>query len=195
LRADAIRPPPGHRHRHNYRLLLRPCGKASEARKTSSTPTATCNQKLQMATCQGTTVIRGSGAVPFSCDSGGKIIPPRTALRTWRKVGRPRPPHPAAQSRSTVVDTSTRPRQRQEHTPASRVSVHPLRQFGIWLGAVLNGILEARGFWGIEDEGHHITWKELKAVRLAVLSFLPHLAAATSSSTKTTTRSATSWPA
>jgi hypothetical protein len=26
------------------------------------------------------------------------------------------------------------------------------------------------------DEKQHITWKELKAVRLAVLSFLPHLA-------------------
>jgi hypothetical protein len=40
----------------------------------------------------------------------------------------------------------------------------------------LNGRLEARGFWGPEDEHHHITWKALKAVGLAVLSFLPHLA-------------------
>jgi hypothetical protein len=29
---------------------------------------------------------------------------------------------------------------------------------------------------GPEDEELHITWKELKAVRLAVFSFLPHLA-------------------
>eukprot|EP00873_Tetraselmis_striata_P021203 jgi/Tetstr1/441467/TSEL_029712.t1 len=36
--------------------------------------------------------------------------------------------------------------------------------------------LEARGFWGAADERQHITWKELKAVRLAVESFLPHLA-------------------
>jgi hypothetical protein len=43
------------------------------------------------------------------------------------------------------------------------------------LGAVLNGRLEARGFWGPEDEQQHIAWKEMKAVRLAVLSFLPHL--------------------
>jgi hypothetical protein len=43
------------------------------------------------------------------------------------------------------------------------------------LGAVLNGRLEARGFWGIEDEKQHNTWKELKAVRLAVLSFLPYM--------------------
>jgi hypothetical protein len=40
----------------------------------------------------------------------------------------------------------------------------------------LNGRLEARSFWGPEDERQHITWKEPKAVRLAVLSFLPHLA-------------------
>jgi hypothetical protein len=45
---------------------------------------------------------------------------------------------------------------------------------GYGWGAVLNGKLEARGFWGPEDEQHHITWEELKAVRLAVLSFLPH---------------------
>eukprot|EP00873_Tetraselmis_striata_P011019 jgi/Tetstr1/431283/TSEL_020978.t1 len=43
-------------------------------------------------------------------------------------------------------------------------------------GGVLNGRLEARGFWSSADERPHITWKELKAVRLAVESFLPHLA-------------------
>jgi hypothetical protein len=47
---------------------------------------------------------------------------------------------------------------------------------GYGWGAVLNGRLEARGFLGPEDEKQHTTWKELKAVRLAVLSFLPHLA-------------------
>jgi hypothetical protein len=133
-------------------LLLRPRRKDSEARKTSSTPTATCNKKQQMATCQGTPVIRWSGAIPFSCYSGGKILPTRTSLRTWRQMGRPRPPHPAAQLRSTVVDTSTQSRQRQEYTSSGRVSVHTMRQFGIWLGAVLNGRLEARGFWGPADE-------------------------------------------
>eukprot|EP00873_Tetraselmis_striata_P046592 jgi/Tetstr1/466856/TSEL_011313.t1 len=39
-----------------------------------------------------------------------------------------------------------------------------------------NARLEARGFWSSADERQHITWKELKAVRLAVESFLPHLA-------------------
>jgi hypothetical protein len=43
------------------------------------------------------------------------------------------------------------------------------------LGGILNGRLEARGFSGPEDEHHHITWKELKAVGMAVLTFLPHL--------------------
>eukprot|EP00873_Tetraselmis_striata_P001682 jgi/Tetstr1/421946/TSEL_012845.t1 len=47
---------------------------------------------------------------------------------------------------------------------------------GYGWGAVLNGRLEARGFWGATDERQHITRKELKAVRLAVESFLPHLA-------------------
>ena len=40
-------------------------------------------------------------------------------------------------------------------------------------GAVLNSYHEARGFWDSSDLKQHITWKELKAVRLAILSFLP----------------------
>jgi hypothetical protein len=42
--------------------------------------------------------------------------------------------------------------------------------------AVLNGQLEARGLWPQPDHHEqHITLKELKAVRLAVISFLPFL--------------------
>jgi hypothetical protein len=41
--------------------------------------------------------------------------------------------------------------------------------------AVVNELLEARGFWSGTDHHQHITWKELKAVRLAVPSFLPLL--------------------
>eukprot|EP00873_Tetraselmis_striata_P025113 jgi/Tetstr1/445377/TSEL_003390.t1 len=44
------------------------------------------------------------------------------------------------------------------------------------LHSVVGDRLEARGFWSSADERQHITWKELKAVRLAVESFLPHLA-------------------
>ena len=46
-------------------------------------------------------------------------------------------------------------------------------QYG-W-GAVLNGHLESRGFWYDTDREAHITYKELKAVRQAVRTFLPHL--------------------
>lgn len=42
-------------------------------------------------------------------------------------------------------------------------------------GAVLNNAVEARGFWYGEDIQRHITWKELKAVRRAVESFLAEL--------------------
>ena len=42
-------------------------------------------------------------------------------------------------------------------------------------GAVLNDHKEARGFW-YDDREQHITFKELKAVRYAVQSFLPLLA-------------------
>ena len=42
-------------------------------------------------------------------------------------------------------------------------------------GAVLNDRVEARGFWTNPDLGEHITFKELKAVRCAIQSFLPEL--------------------
>ena len=42
-------------------------------------------------------------------------------------------------------------------------------------GAVLNNHVEARGFWYGPDRQQHITWKELKAVRCAVESFLVEL--------------------
>jgi hypothetical protein len=42
-------------------------------------------------------------------------------------------------------------------------------------GAVLNDCVEARGFWAGQDKHMHITFKELKAVRCAIESFLPEL--------------------
>eukprot|EP00873_Tetraselmis_striata_P021815 jgi/Tetstr1/442079/TSEL_003162.t1 len=61
------------------------------------------------------------------------------------------------------------------HRPVETAYLHT-DSSGYGWGGVLNGRLEARGFWSSADERQHITWKELKAVRLAVESFLPHLA-------------------
>ncbi len=46
---------------------------------------------------------------------------------------------------------------------------------GLGWGAVLNDCVEARGFWTNPDLGEHITFKEFKAVRCAIQSFLPEL--------------------
>ncbi len=40
-------------------------------------------------------------------------------------------------------------------------------------GAILNDFVEARGFWSGSDKQERITYKELKAVRCAIKSFLP----------------------
>eukprot|EP00873_Tetraselmis_striata_P018203 jgi/Tetstr1/438467/TSEL_027022.t1 len=61
------------------------------------------------------------------------------------------------------------------HRPVETTYLHT-DSSGYGWGGVLNGMLEARGFWSSADEYQHITWKELKAVRLAMESFLPHLA-------------------
>eukprot|EP00873_Tetraselmis_striata_P010122 jgi/Tetstr1/430386/TSEL_020196.t1 len=61
------------------------------------------------------------------------------------------------------------------HRPVETAYLHS-DSSGYGWGGVLNGILEAQGFWSSADERQHITQKELKAVRLAVESTLPHLA-------------------
>ena len=76
-------------------------------------------------------------------------------LRWWMRVPEERNGADMFTSRMTAV----------LHTDSS--------QYG-W-GGVLNEELEARGFWYGTDREKHITWKELKAVRLSVESFLPLL--------------------
>jgi hypothetical protein len=48
---------------------------------------------------------------------------------------------------------------------------------GYGCGAVLNDnhAYQARGFWYDDDRHQHLTWKELRALRLAIESFLPQL--------------------
>ena len=46
---------------------------------------------------------------------------------------------------------------------------------GFGWGAVLNDFIEERGLWSGSDKEQHITFKELKAVRCAIESFLPQL--------------------
>ena len=42
-------------------------------------------------------------------------------------------------------------------------------------GDVLNDCVEARGLWGMQDIGEHITFKEMKEVRCAIQALLPEL--------------------
>ena len=46
---------------------------------------------------------------------------------------------------------------------------------GFGYGVALNDCIETRGFRSGEDKGKHVTFKEMKAVRFAIKSFLPEL--------------------
>eukprot|EP00873_Tetraselmis_striata_P026467 jgi/Tetstr1/446731/TSEL_034219.t1 len=61
----------------------------------------------------------------------------------------------------------------QQHAPSSATPAGSPSGYG--RKAVLNGKLEARAIWGPADEHRCITWKELKAIRLAVEFLLSHL--------------------
>jgi hypothetical protein len=51
--------------------------------------------------------------------------------------------------------------------PAQTAPLH-IESLGYGRGAVLNSHKEVRGFWSECDEAQHITWKEVKAMRVAV---------------------------
>jgi hypothetical protein len=58
------------------------------------------------------------------------------------------------------------------HKPVETAYLHTDSSSYGW-GVVLSEHVEARGFSSAEDEQRHIAWKELKAVRHDVESFLP----------------------
>eukprot|EP00873_Tetraselmis_striata_P013783 jgi/Tetstr1/434047/TSEL_023191.t1 len=63
---------------------------------------------------------------------------------------------------------------RSIYKPVEKAYMH-VDSSGYGWGAVLNETTEARGFWYAGDRELHITYKELKAVRYAVLTFLSEL--------------------
>jgi hypothetical protein len=133
LRPDTVRPPHGHRHRHNNILLLRTSSKTSEASQAKPATTVTCYAIKHMTPNQRAPINRRSCAIHFSRYPGCPIS--LVALRTRRQVGRPSPPNPSAPARPIVVDPGAQPRKWQEYPLTSRVSLHTLRQFGVWLGS------------------------------------------------------------
>eukprot|EP00873_Tetraselmis_striata_P018681 jgi/Tetstr1/438945/TSEL_027440.t1 len=94
----------------------------------------------------------------------------RLSRQATRLIARPR--HAERQWWTSVP---SQPNGKPIHRPVETAYLHT-DSSGYGWGGVLNGRLEARGFWSSADERQHITWKELKAARLAVKSFLPHLA-------------------
>ena len=61
-------------------------------------------------------------------------------------------------------------------TPTEATLYSDASDFGWGAKLVAPLVLEARGPWTPEEAAHHITWKEMRAVRYAIESFLPHLA-------------------
>jgi hypothetical protein len=116
-------------------LLLRTSSKTSEASQASLVTNAMCYMSKHMAPNQEAPFIRGLFAVPFSRYPGCKILHARIALRARRQVGMPSPPHPSAPPQSVLVDPGSQPRKWQKHPPTGRVSLHTLRQIGVWLGS------------------------------------------------------------
>jgi hypothetical protein len=113
------------------------------------------------------------GIVPFLGSSGGQILPHSVVCENWGGLVRLTPHLRRDLHWWTKVPSQSNGK--LIHIPVETPYLHTgISGYG-W-GAVLNEHLEVRGFLCKEDKHHHITWKELKAVRHDVESFLPQLA-------------------
>jgi hypothetical protein len=156
-------------------LLLHTGCKTSEARQASPATTSTFYTSKQLATTKGTQSFAGHAQYLFLAIPAARFFLRELLSVLGDKWG----------GRFHLTPQIRRDMQWWTHVPrhANGKNIHRLVKIayihgnnsGYGWGAVLNDILEASGLWGTKDGHHHITWKELKAVRQAVLSCLPHL--------------------
>jgi hypothetical protein len=163
--------------RHHNLYFPSPSLEASSHCYALPNPIATLCTRRPLATCPTTRKARRKSAVPLPRHSSRPLLPPRTARR-------PRYAHMMGRTGTTHLPTK-RDLQWWTQVPSAnngRSIFSPIEtaylqcdnsSYG-W-GVVLNEQLEARGFWSAADQQQHINRTELKAVRLAVLSFLPLL--------------------
>jgi hypothetical protein len=170
-----IRPSLGHRHRHGDGHLLRAHVQAHDPCPSSQSPITTSHSLCALAPREGAPPIRWPSPILVLGYPGSPLLPSRPSLCSGRPLVRPRPHDAAAPSGHATVDR--RPQQTEWapiHKPVESAFLHCDSSNYGW-GAVLNDSRHARGFWSATDHARHITWKELKAVRLAVSSLLPFL--------------------
>jgi hypothetical protein len=92
------------------------------------------------------------------------------ATRTGWKAGET---HLPTATLPPMVDASPLRQQRQLYLLPNRVGVLALRQLRLRLASNSERAIRRTRFLSHANQQQHITWKELKAVRLAVLSFPP----------------------
>jgi hypothetical protein len=127
-----------------------------------------------------TSGVRGKSTISLPRHHASTFLPPRSALRTkyTTGMGRTSPDDTPAQAQTRVVAYSARPAQRPFKLQTHRETAYlHADSSGYGWGAVLNDnpSYHARSFWYDDDRHQHITWKELRAVRLAIEAFLPQL--------------------
>jgi hypothetical protein len=157
--------------------------------ETKRTADRTRYTERTMATSQRPLVTSKTCTLPFLGNSCNPIYLPGAALRRRREVGRRRRASSTTAWRRAVVDTcstgnpftnqsnriysqTNQSNGKSIHKPIETACLHTDSSGYRW-GTGLNEGLKARGFWSAEDEQQHIKWKELKAVRHAVESFMP----------------------
>eukprot|EP00873_Tetraselmis_striata_P001327 jgi/Tetstr1/421591/TSEL_012535.t1 len=157
--------------------VLRTGGQAEPALPAGHPAHRPRHAERQVAPSARAAVTGMAGAVPLSGDPGRKILPAGAPLRVVgdRWGGRIRMTPQLRRDLHWWTSVPSQSSGKPIHRPVETAYLHTDSSDYGW-GGVLNGRLEAWGFWSSADERQHITWKDLKAVRLAVESFLPHLA-------------------
>jgi hypothetical protein len=159
--------------RHHNLYVPSPCFEATCNRyPLPDLPTALCTLRT-VATTAAARSARQKSTIHVPRHSSSPLLPPRTPRhpRYAHMMGRPGATHLPVKTRPPMVDASPLRQQRPLHFLPHRLPA--LRQLKLRLGSSVKRAAGSTGLWSAIDQQQHITSKELKATRLAVLSFLP----------------------
>jgi hypothetical protein len=160
------------------RHVSRPTRKTTAARTTRVSPTLPSGFERAMAAHASARGLRRESSVPLPRHRASTVLFTRARQRvsnTYR-LGGTRAPKSPATTRPRVVAHGTHPTQRSVHLQAHPDRLPPRRLQRLRMGgrSERKVQLPSTWVWNATNRLHHITWKELRAVRHAVESFLPH---------------------
>ena len=167
----------GAHHRHQGRRVQSTRGEASEDRRGSQEPDSSISPPAplgsrQASRCPG---MQGPILVPRHTCRPLLLAGIAHCLEHQEQLAGQGQGDQAAAPRLGVVDFRALSAEWQTYLASSGDNLHPRGFIRLWMGSSPRRPPSSARFLGLQDRNQHVTFKELKAVRYAVESFLPHI--------------------